>query len=185
MQRLCLGSTPRSASPARWRIRGRMEVAPLEAPDVEELLRSGWMTISGQYCWRNVSDLPVCRWRKPAIARQCVRTTARYFSGVTAVTFAPPAARTAWRTTGIAGITQERDWPDSATGRRGSGKSTTLAAMVGYLNQHADAHILTLELSCGISLYQSAMFDPTAGDWFALYDFRIGIAGQALREDPM
>ena len=31
------------------------------------------------------------------------------------------------------------------TGATGSGKSTTLAAMVGYLNQHADAHILTLE----------------------------------------
>lgn len=31
------------------------------------------------------------------------------------------------------------------TGATGSSKSTTLAAMVGYLNQHADAHILTLE----------------------------------------
>ncbi len=31
------------------------------------------------------------------------------------------------------------------TGATGSGKSTTLAAMVGYLNQHAIAHILTLE----------------------------------------
>lgn len=45
----------------------------------------------------------------------------------------------------IAGITQEREWPDSGDGATGSGKSTTLAAMVGYLNQHADAHILTLE----------------------------------------
>ncbi len=39
-----------------------------------------------------------------------------------------------WRTTGIAGITQEREWPDSGAGATGSGKSTTLAAMVGYLN---------------------------------------------------
>ncbi len=31
------------------------------------------------------------------------------------------------------------------TGATGCGKSTTLAAMVGYLNQHADKHILTLE----------------------------------------
>ncbi len=31
------------------------------------------------------------------------------------------------------------------TGATGCGKSTTLAAMVGHLNQHADKHILTLE----------------------------------------
>ncbi|SQC45275.1 twitching motility protein PilT [Klebsiella pneumoniae] len=31
------------------------------------------------------------------------------------------------------------------TGATGSGKSTTLAAMVGHLNQHLDGHILTLE----------------------------------------
>nr|VUD34208.1 twitching motility protein PilT [Raoultella sp. NCTC 9187] len=31
------------------------------------------------------------------------------------------------------------------TGATGSGKSTTLAAMVGYLNQRLDGHILTLE----------------------------------------
>ena len=53
-----------SAWPARWRIRGRMEAAPFEAPDVEELLREWWMTISGQYCWRMVSWILLCRWRK-------------------------------------------------------------------------------------------------------------------------
>ena len=31
-----------SAWPARWRIRGRMEAAPFDAPDVEELLRE-WL----------------------------------------------------------------------------------------------------------------------------------------------
>ncbi|WP_172967638.1 ATPase, T2SS/T4P/T4SS family, partial [Escherichia coli] len=31
------------------------------------------------------------------------------------------------------------------TGATGSGKSTTLAAMVEYLNQHIAGHILTLE----------------------------------------
>ncbi|WP_375154190.1 MltA domain-containing protein, partial [Escherichia coli] len=25
---------------------------------------SGWMTISGQYCWRMVSWILLCRWRK-------------------------------------------------------------------------------------------------------------------------
>ena len=104
------------------------------------------MTISGQYCWRMVQlDFCCVAGGKPAVAWQCVRATARYFSGITVVTFAPSTARTAWCATGIAGITQEREWPDSGDGGDGSGKSTTLAAMVGYLNQHADAHILTLE----------------------------------------
>jgi twitching motility protein PilT len=31
------------------------------------------------------------------------------------------------------------------TGATGSGKSTTLAAMVDFLNHHTDGHILTLE----------------------------------------
>lgn len=103
------------------------------------------MTISGQYCWKWPAGFCRVAGGKPAVAWQCVRATARYFSGITVVTFALSTARTAWRTNGIAGITQEREWPDSGDGATGSGKSTTLAAMVGYLNQHADAHILTLE----------------------------------------
>lgn len=41
-----------SAWPARWRIRGRMEAAPFDAPDVEGLLRGR----------RGVANLP--RWRR-------------------------------------------------------------------------------------------------------------------------
>src|SRR5699024_10456290 len=113
---------------------------------------------------------------KPAIAWQRIRATAWHFAGVTAVTFALPAARTAWRTNGIAGITQEREWPDSGDGGDGEWQIYH-AGGDGWLSQstcrcaYSDAG-----RSCGISLYQSAMFDPAAGDWFALYDVRIGIA---------
>ncbi len=77
----------------------------------------------------------------------------RYFSGVTAVTFALPAARTAWRTTGIAGITQEREWPDSGDGGDGE-RQIYHAGGDGWLSQstcrcaYSDAG-----RSCGISLF--------------------------------
>ncbi|HFH2625552.1 TPA: PilT/PilU family type 4a pilus ATPase [Escherichia coli] len=83
-----------SAWPARWRIRGLMEAAPFDAPDVEELLRE-WLDDDQR-----------------AILPELLKSE----NGLILV-----------------------------TGATGSGKSTTLAAMVGYLNQHADAHILTLE----------------------------------------
>lgn len=50
-----------SAWPARWRIRGLMEAAPFDAPDAKSYCGSGWMTISGQYCWRMVSWILPCR----------------------------------------------------------------------------------------------------------------------------
>ncbi len=107
---------------------------------------SGWMeTISGQYCWKMASWILPCRWRKTSGCVAVRSRNGKVFLGITVVTFTLSTARTAWCATGIAGITQEREWHDSGDGLMGSGKSTTLAAMVGYLNQHADAHILTLE----------------------------------------
>ncbi|STK62767.1 twitching motility family protein [Escherichia coli] len=88
-----------SAWPARWRIRGRMEAAPFDTPDVEELLRE-WLDDDQRAILLGNGQLDFARVAggKPAIAWQRIRATARYFSGVTAVTFALPAARTAWRT---------------------------------------------------------------------------------------
>ena len=60
------------------------------------------------------------------------------------------------------------------TGATGSGKSTTLAAMVGYLNQHADGHILTLEDPVEYLYPAATLPDPAAGDWPALSVVRIG-----------
>ncbi len=47
---------------------------------------------------------------------------------------------------------QEREWHDSGDGGDGEWQIYQLAAMVGYLNQHADAHILTLEILWNISM---------------------------------
>lgn len=134
-----------SAWPARWRIRGRMEAAPFDAPDVEELLRE-WLDDDQRAILLENGQLDFAvslaenqRLRGSAFAQR------QGISGVTAVTFALPAARTAWRTTVLPELLKSENGLILVTGATGSGKSTTLAAMVGYLNQHADAHILTLE----------------------------------------
>lgn len=104
------------------------------------------MTISGQYCWRMVSWILLCRWRKTsdcAAVRShngkvflwrygCYLRTARRLEQLGA----PPV---------LPELLKSENGLILVTGATGSGKSTTLAAMVGYLNQHADAHILTLE----------------------------------------
>jgi twitching motility protein PilT len=69
------------------------------------------------------------------------------------------------------------------TGATGSGKSTTLAAMIGYLNQHQHRHIITLEdpieiihHSAGCLIQQRELGTHTS-------DFALAVRG-ALREDP-
>ncbi len=44
------------------------------------------------------------------------------------------------------------EWPDSGDGGDGEWQIYHAGAMVGYLNQHADAHILTLEDPLNISM---------------------------------
>ena len=132
-----------SAWPARWRIRGRMEAAPFDAPDVEELLRE-WLdddqrTIlleNGQLDFA-VSLAENQRLRGSAFAqRQGISLALRLLPShcpQLEQLGAPPV---------LPELLKSENGLILATG---SGKSTTLAAMVGYLNQHADAHILTLE----------------------------------------
>ena len=101
-----------SAWPARWRIRGLMEAAPFDAPDVEELLRE-WLDDDQRAILLENGQLDFAvslaenqRLRGSAFAqRQGISLALRcYLRTVT--------ARTAWCATGIAGITQEREWPD-------------------------------------------------------------------------
>ncbi|MBI9823176.1 type IV pilus twitching motility protein PilT [Escherichia coli] len=135
-----------SAWPARWRIRGRMEAAPFDASDVEELLRE-WLdddqrTIlleNGQLDFA-VSLAENQRLRGSAFAqRQGISLALRLLPShcpQLEQLGAPPV---------LPELLKSENGLILVTGATGSGKSTTLAAMVGYLNQHADAHILTLE----------------------------------------
>lgn len=69
------------------------------------------------------------------------------------------------------------------TGATGSGKSTTLAAMVEYLNQHIEGHILTLEdpIEYRYTSRRCLIQQREVGAHCA--SFATGLRG-ALREDP-
>jgi len=69
------------------------------------------------------------------------------------------------------------------TGATGSGKSTTLAAMVEYLNQHIEGHILTLEdpIEYRYTSRRCLIQQREVGAHCA--SFAAGLRG-ALREDP-
>jgi twitching motility protein PilT len=69
------------------------------------------------------------------------------------------------------------------TGVTGSGKSSTMAAMVNYINQHENRHILTLENPIEFlhSDIQSSITQREIGSDTA--DFKMGLRA-ALRQDP-
>lgn len=167
-----------SAWPARWRIRGRMEAAPFDAPDVEELLRE-WLDDDQRAILLENGQLDFAvslaenqRLRGSAFAqRQGISLALRLLPShcpQLEQLGAPPV---------LPELLKSENGLILVTGATGSGKIYH-AGGDGWLSQstcrcaYSDAG-----RSCGISLYQSAMFDPAAGDWFALYDFHIGIAG--------
>jgi twitching motility protein PilT len=135
-----------SAWPARWRIRGRMEAAPFDTPDVEELLRE-WLDDDQRAILLENGQLDFAvslaenqRLRGSAFAQR---------HGISlALRLLPshcPQLEQLGAPTVLPELLKSENGLILVTGATGSGKSTTLAAMVGYLNQHADAHILTLE----------------------------------------
>ncbi|QMA82273.1 type IV pilus twitching motility protein PilT [Escherichia coli] len=116
-----------SAWPARWRIRGRMEAAPFDAPDVEELLRE-WLDDDQRAILLENGQLDFA----VSLALRLLPSHCPQLEQLGAPAVLPE-------------LLKSENGLILVTGATGSGKSTTLAAMVGYLNQHADAHILTLE----------------------------------------
>lgn len=131
---------------ARWRKRGRVEVAPFTSPDIQALLAQ-WLSdaqqeqlrINGQLDFA-VSLAGNLRLRASAFAHQQGTSLALRLlpasCPILAELQAPPV---------LTNLLSCENGLILVTGATGSGKSTTLAAMVEYLNQHTEAHILTLE----------------------------------------
>ncbi len=135
-----------SAYPPRWRRLGKLEPAPFTSPDVEEIL-TRWLNDPQLAQWRAdgqvdfalaLSDGP--RLRASAFAH------ARGLS--LALRLLPqrcPQLGDLGAPAALSELLNEESGLILVTGATGSGKSTTLAAMVDYLNQHRHGHILTLE----------------------------------------
>ncbi|MBJ9229299.1 type IV pilus twitching motility protein PilT [Citrobacter koseri] len=135
-----------NAWPARWRKRGKVEIAPFSSPNVEVLL-SQWLNYAQRRAWQADGQLDFAvslpgelRLRASAfhheqgasLALRLLPTTCPQLDALQT-----PAA--------LPALLGGENGLILVTGATGSGKSTTLAAMVEYLNQHLDGHILTLE----------------------------------------
>lgn len=135
-----------NAWPARWRIGGRVEIAPFTAPDVDALLLT-WLSEQQQVQWRENSQVDFAialadsrRLRASAFAHQQGTSLALRLLPV-----ACPRLDELQTPAVLPELLHSENGLILVTGATGSGKSTTLAAMVDYLNQHVEGHILTLE----------------------------------------
>lgn len=134
-----------SAAP-RWRRQGKLEPAPFPAPDIPDLLNC-WLDAAQLQHWQEQGQIDF------ALTLACgLRLRASAFAhtrGISLVLRLLPEQCPRLETLGAPPALSELLAEESGlllvTGATGSGKSTTLAAMVGHLNQRLDGHILTLE----------------------------------------
>lgn len=135
-----------SSANARWRRGGKLEIAPFTAPDLEVLMAS-WLSDSQQQAWQRHRQLdfsvslPGCpRLRASAFAHSQGASLVLRLLPTRCPTLAELHTPVA-----LAEMLHEESGLILVTGATGSGKSTTLAAMVDHLNHHLAGHILTLE----------------------------------------
>lgn len=137
---LCNGRAP------RWRRCGRLEPAPFPAPDVDALLQA-WLTAEQLAAWhqQGQADFAVAL----ADSKRLRASVFTHQGGVSLALRLLPDACPQLAELGVPpaleNLLHEEHGLLLVTGATGSGKSTTLAAMVDYLNQHTEGHILTLE----------------------------------------
>ena len=135
-----------SDSPPRWRRLGKLEPAPFPAPDVVQLLKE-WLSDEQQGVWWADGHVDFA---VSLTGGQRLRASAFvHINGVSlTLRLLPVSCPT------LSDLDAPRAIPELlsndnglvlVTGATGSGKSTTLAAMVDHLNRHSDGHILTLE----------------------------------------
>lgn len=133
-------------SPPRWRRLGRLEPAPFPAPDISALLKK-WLNDEQQGAWWASGQLDF------AIAlNNGYRLRASAFAHLRGVSLAlrilpqrSPQLATLGTPQAIPDLLASDNGLILVVGATGSGKSTTLAAMVDHLNHHVERHILTLE----------------------------------------
>lgn len=135
-----------NAWPARWRICGRVEIAPFTAPDVDALLLA-WLSEQQQVQWREKGQVDFAialadsrRLRASAFTHQQGTSLALRLLPLDC-----PCLDDLQTPAALPELLHSENGLILVTGATGSGKSTTLAAMVDSLNQHVDGHILTLE----------------------------------------
>ena len=124
---------------------GQAAAAPFPAPDIANLLND-WLDAAQLLHWQEHGQIDF------ALTLTCgARLRASAFAhtrGISLVLRLLPEQCPRLDSLGAPPLSEllaEESGLLLVTGATGSGKSTTLAAMVGHLNQHLDGHILTLE----------------------------------------
>lgn len=135
-----------NAWPARWRKRGRMECAPFTTVDITGLL-ADWLDEGQQAALQKNGQLDFA---VSLVGNLRLRASAfQQRQGMSlALRLLPtqcPTLETLETPSVLPELLRSENGLILVTGATGSGKSTTLAAMVAWLNQHVDGHILTLE----------------------------------------
>ena len=135
-----------SAGEARWRRRGSLELAPFAAPELQPLM-ARWLGEEGVRAWYQQRQ---CDFAVETQGGRRLRASAfHHIRGCSLVLRLLPEACPQLAELGappaLSELLHEESGLILVTGATGSGKSTTLAAMVDYLNQQRDGHILTLE----------------------------------------
>jgi twitching motility protein PilT len=127
-----------------------------------------------------------CSWSAPGVGRfrvNILKQRSSFMIVMRVIPFEVPTFEKLRLPPVLAHIGQAERGMILVTGVTGSGKSSTMAAMVNYINQHENRHILTLENPIEFlhSDIQSAITQREIGS--DTQDFKMGLRA-ALRQDP-
>ncbi|WP_336996500.1 type IV pilus twitching motility protein PilT [Leclercia sp. UBA7405] len=135
-----------SNAPPRWRRRGKIEPAPFPPADVAALLNR-WLSeeLQGEWIARGQVDFAITVGEAHRLRASAFAHTHGCSLALRLLPHCCPQLRALGTPRTMPELLANDNGLILVTGATGSGKSTTLAAMVDYLNCHSDGHILTLE----------------------------------------
>jgi twitching motility protein PilT len=170
--------------PARWRRQGRLEPLPESAPAPETLL-DAWITseqrekleVAGQL------DFAITLKEGARLRANAFRQRLGYSIALRLLASHCPKLEALNVPAIVPELLASEDGLILVTGATGSGKSTTLAAMVDHLNHQIDGHILTLEDPIEFVHHSKRCLIQQREPGEHCRSFAAGLRA-ALREDP-